>query len=160
MIILQNILNYRYDLVFSYWIFLWYLLYIFRIINISPKLALCLSIIENTILFLIMFFILKCSNETIIKFLIINTFIKVIPLYSIWNDKINWLKDIYYIFILFIIYIIWCYIFGNKIFDNQINLVKSNNYKKDNLKKFILYIMTPATPGTLLYDDLKKYLDN
>jgi len=102
-----------------------------------------------------MFFILKCSNETIIKFLIINTFIKIIPLYSIWNDKISWVKDIYYIFILFIIYIIWCYLFGNKIFDKQMNLV--NN---DNLKNFILYIMTPATPGTLLYDDLKKYLDN
>ena len=157
MIILENIANYRYDLVFSYWIFLWYLLYIFKIINFSPKLALCLSIIENIILFLIMFFILKSSKETITKFLIINTFIKIIPLYSIWNDKIIWKKDIVYIFILFIFYVIWCHLFAPKIFNNQMNLINKN---QNIFKKIILYIMTPVTPGTLLYDDIQKYLYN
>jgi hypothetical protein len=40
----------RFDLVFSYWIFAWYLLYMAKIIKYSPKLVIVLGIIENTAL--------------------------------------------------------------------------------------------------------------
>ena len=43
---------YRFDLLFSYWIFIWYLLYIFEIIDASPKLALIVGLIENAMLLL------------------------------------------------------------------------------------------------------------
>jgi hypothetical protein len=47
--------------------------------------------------------------ETIIKFIVINTFIKILPYYSIRNDKII-KKDIVASIVLFIIYIVWLYI--------------------------------------------------
>ena len=39
----------RGDLVFSYWIYVWYLLYIFKLIKYSPKLPLILGLIDNVI---------------------------------------------------------------------------------------------------------------
>ena len=39
--------RYRFDLVYSYWIFAWYLLYIFKIIPYNPKLVLIIGVVEN-----------------------------------------------------------------------------------------------------------------
>ena len=64
----------RFDFVFSYWIFAWYLLYMAKIVQPSPKLVILLGIIENTALLLGM--ILYGSNlRTISSFILINTFI-------------------------------------------------------------------------------------
>ena len=153
----KNITKYRFDLVFSYWIFAWYLLYIFKVVSYSPKLVLCISVIENTIVFMIMTFVLKSSMETILKFLMINTFIKIIPLYSVWSDKIHWKTDVYRIFVLFAIYVIWSSFFAKKIFEKQMNLIK-NDKNVNVYNKYMLYILTPITPGMLLYDDVQKYL--
>ena len=157
MISLKNITKYRFDLVFSYWIFLWYLLYIFGVVSYSPKLVLCISVIENTIVFLIMTFMLQSSTETIAKFVIINTFIKILPLYSVWKDKIHWKTDLYRIFILFVVYVIWCNFFVNKIVDKQLNLIR-NDKNTNSYNKYMLYILTPVTPGMLLYDDIQKLM--
>jgi hypothetical protein len=98
----------RSDYVFSYWIFLWFILYILKIIKYSPKFIIILGIIEN--FFVIIYLILKKSTlYKITKFIIINIIIKVIPLYIIWKDEIN-LKDIIVSIILFVIYLIWIYI--------------------------------------------------
>ena len=40
--------------------------------------------------------------------------LKIIPLYTIWNDKINY-KDIFFTFILFIIYLLIMYLNGKNI---------------------------------------------
>ena len=98
----------RLDLIFSYWIFAWYLLYITKITRYSPKFIIILGIIENMIL---LFFMIQNGStiETIIKFIVINTFIKILPYYSIRNDKII-KKDIVASIVLFIIYIVWLYI--------------------------------------------------
>jgi hypothetical protein len=106
----MNITKYRFDLVFSYWIFTWFLLYYFKIIQYSPKLALCISIIENAILFCVMLFILQTSWMVLVKFLLINTVIKIIPIYLVWKDKINWTQDIIKILSLFFVYAIWVYL--------------------------------------------------
>jgi len=98
----------RLDLIFSYWIFAWYLLYKTKITTYSPKFIIILGIIENMIL---LFFMIQNGStiETIIKFIVINIFIKILPYYSIRNDKIIQ-KDIIASIVLFIIYIIWLYI--------------------------------------------------
>jgi len=98
----------RLDLIFSYWIFAWYLLYITKITTYSPKFIIILGIIENIIL---LFFMIQNGStiETIIKFIVINTIIKFLPYYSMRNDKIIQ-KDIVASIVLFIIYIVWLYI--------------------------------------------------
>jgi hypothetical protein len=49
------------------------------------------------------------SKKTMIFFVIINVFIKVIPYYLLRNDKIT-MKDIYATCVVFMIFIIWLYI--------------------------------------------------
>ena len=119
---------YRFDLLFSYWIFAWYLLYIFNIINYSPKLALIIGIIENIGLFLFMMFSLHSSNKTILSFIFINILLKVIPLYTIWNDKIYWKKDLCRIIMLFLIYICLSTLLGYNVFTQQMKMI--NAFKK------------------------------
>lgn len=135
----MNITKYRFDLVFSYWIFTWFLLYYFKIIQYSPKLALCISIIENVILFCVMLFISNVSWMVLVKFLLINTIIKIIPIYLVWKDEINWLQDIIKILSLFFVYVIWVYL----------------NMKTENIFEIINTIVN-YRPGIQLLDLLIK----
>lgn len=119
----------RVDLVFSYWIFFWYILYALKYTKYNPKLVIGLGIIENFIMLLFMFYY-DTKLNTIIKFLIINFFIKIVPFYMLLNDTIK-ITDIYATIVLFIIYSIWVYLNGetvieyhNKIFES---LIKSKD---------------------------------
>ena len=81
-------MNPRFDLVFSYWIFVWYLLYIFKVTSYNPKLYLLLGLIENlAYLFLMIYY--KNSLLYISLFIFINVFIKVIPFMSLQNTDYN-----------------------------------------------------------------------
>ena len=100
----------RLDFVFSYWIFLWYLLFILGFKVWNPKLALIIGIIANSIKLIWMMW-----NSTIfylLLFIVINVFIKVIPLLTLWNCPINFVKDSCHLLILFIIYLIWLVLNG------------------------------------------------
>jgi hypothetical protein len=116
----------RFDFVFSYWIFAWYLLYMAKIVQPSPKLVILLGIIENTALLLGM--ILYGSNlRTISSFILINIFIKLLPYYSLRQEKIkssDWKPTV----IVFLLYCCWLYfnkedLTGNykKVFDSLIH---------------------------------------
>jgi hypothetical protein len=109
----------RFDFVFSYWIFAWYLLYIAKVVKYSPKLALGIGIAENAILLIAM--VLYGSNgRTILSFIFINTLIKLLPFYSLRRETIR-SADLLSTVILFAIYICWIYY-------NEQNL--TGNYKK------------------------------
>ena len=107
----------RIDFIFSYWIFLWYLLYIFGIVkNYNPKFAILCGTIENIIIVLFMFYY---KTKTILVFLFVIMFIilKLIPLFTLWKTKIHF-KDVIATILLFIIYLILMTIFNKKsIFD-------------------------------------------
>jgi hypothetical protein len=98
----------RADLVFSYWIYLWYILYAFKITDFSPKFPLIIGLIDNIIMLLLML-VYGTSRETIFYFLIINTLIKVVPLYYLRNEPIK-LKDIYFTVFLFIVFVGWLHL--------------------------------------------------
>ena len=73
----------RYDLVFSYWIFFWWILYILHLTgDYNPK-------------FLLLF-------------IIVNIFIKIIPIYFVWNHRIT-MNDIFVSGFLFCAYLFWLY---------------------------------------------------
>jgi hypothetical protein len=133
----------RIDLVFSYWIFFWYILYALKVTKYSPKLIIGLGIIENFIMLLLMFYY-KTKKETIIKFIIINFFIKIVPFYMVLNDKIK-LTDIYATIVLFVIYSLWVYLNGETIIEYHNKIFESLIYDKN------------ETPFMSLISYLQKY---
>jgi hypothetical protein len=98
----------RPDLVFSYWIYAWFVLYIFHFTTYSPKFPLILGLIDNIIMLILMLYF-GSKSKTIILFIIINTLIKVVPLYYLRNQKIH-IKDICFTVGLFVIFVIWLHI--------------------------------------------------
>ena len=119
----------RGDLVFSYWIYLWFILYEFKIINYSPKFPLILGLIDNIIM-LIMMLLYGTSHRTIFYFIIINTLIKVFPIYYLRNETIK-INDIYFTCVLFLIFIIWLHINKQSLIGNIKLIHDSLIYGKD-----------------------------
>jgi len=98
---------YRIDLYFSYWIFVWFLLYLFGIIRYNPKMAILFATIVNLFV-LVYLFIKDLSVRYISLFVIIQIIIKFIPYLFLY--KTHMLKrDYYATFSIFIIYLIWIY---------------------------------------------------
>jgi len=120
----------RFDLVFSYWIYVWYLLYALKIINYSPKFFLILGLIDNFFM-LIMMLLYGTSKKTIFYFIIINTIIKVVPIYYLRDEKIR-MKDIYFSLVLFIIFVIWLHMNEQSLIGNIKLVHDSLLYGKDN----------------------------
>lgn len=120
---------FRVDLVFSYWILFWYILYVLGYTKYNPKLAIVVGIIENFIMLLLMFYF-KTQFKSIIHFIIINIFIKIIPYYSIRNTVFSFM-DIMATVSIFIIYVIWLIINERDIIDLHrqifISLVENKN---------------------------------
>jgi hypothetical protein len=119
----------RPDLVFSYWIYFWYILYTFKLINYSPKFPLILGLIDNIIMFGLML-LYGTSRRTIVYFLIINTLIKVVPLYYLRNETIK-LKDVYFTFGLFVVFILWLHLNKQSLLGNIKLIYDSLLYGKD-----------------------------
>ena len=101
-------MDYRFDYVFSYWIFAWFILYQLNIIKYNPKIFLILASIEN---FIILYMMIYYKNDIkyILTFIFINIFIKVIPLIILWNTP-NDIHDFYAGIIIFLMYIGWLYL--------------------------------------------------
>lgn len=116
--------KYRIDIVLSYWIFIWYILYVNKIVPSSPKLALILASIENILYFGALIYVSAPVN-IIVLFVIINIGIKVLPLVSIWGDTIHLYRDLYVLAMVIIVYYMWVYfVAGTKIIDRQFEVMK------------------------------------
>ena len=120
----------------AYWIFFWFIIYQLNLIKFSPKFALIIGLIENFIM-LIMMLLYGTRIQTIFYFIIINTFIKVIPLYYLKNSNIYW-NDIYFTIILFIIFIIWLHINKKTLIGNLKLIHDSFIYNKNDTPLFSL----------------------
>ena len=119
----------RADLVFSYWIYFWYILYAFKFTNYSPKFSLILALIDNIIMLFLML-MYGTSKHTIFYFIIINTLIKVVPLYYLRHETIK-MKDIYFTILLFILFIFWLHINKQSLIGNLKLIHDSLLYGKD-----------------------------
>jgi hypothetical protein len=108
---------------------MWYLLYILQIVKYSPKFAIGLGIIENTILLCLMFYF-GTKTKSIIIFLIINVIIKIIPYYTLMSEKIK-IKDVFFTLVLFIIFIIWLHINKESLPENLKKIYDSLIYGKN-----------------------------
>jgi hypothetical protein len=128
----------RFDFVFSYWIFAWYMLYALRVTSYSPKAFLILSVSINIFIFLLMIYY-KNSILYISLFIIANFIIKVIPILLIHHIPIR-TRDYYAGVVIFLIYNIWLYINGTSFFE-----IMHNQYmailKNDARTPFMHYIV-------------------
>jgi hypothetical protein len=106
--------NKRLDYKFSYWILAAYLLFYFQVISYNPKHILILGLLFNSIQ-IIVFLWHKIAPIRLLRFIFVNTCIKLIPLYTIRNTTVTKKDDVFYLGLLFV-YIIWLYIndFGIK----------------------------------------------
>ena len=103
----------RPDYIFSYWIFVWYLLYITGLFTHNPKLAVIIGLVENLFVLLSMMYY-NVNLKNILYFMIVIIVIKVIPLWTLRNTVIS-KKDIYPTAGLFLMYLGWI-IWDEKVF--------------------------------------------
>jgi len=127
----------RIDLVFSYWIYFWYILYAFNLTNYSPKFPLIIGLIDNIFMFILML-AYGTSRRTIIYFLIINTLIKVIPLYYLRHEKIK-MKDVYFTLFLFIIFVLWLHLNSQSLIGNA-KVIHNSLLYGENKTPFMAFI--------------------
>jgi hypothetical protein len=109
------------SVIFSFWIFVWYLLYICNLTNYNPKFAIIVAIISNILVILMMIYY-KTKLKLMVLFIIIMCLIKLIPIYTIRNTKIT-KKDIIATFILLILYLIYLKL-NNKSMLLEMDIVK------------------------------------
>jgi len=102
----------RPDLIFSYWIFVWYLLYYFGFVSFNPKFAIICGIVENLFIMILMIYY-QTRIKLILLFLIMFFILKVFPIYTIWREKVR-ISDISATIALFGIYLFWVIIVNKK----------------------------------------------
>lgn len=117
------------DLIFSYWIFVWYILYLLRIVFINPKFALICGLTVNLII-LIILFQTNTKPRIFFSFFVVLFVSKLIPLFTIWNTKIK-RDDIYAMGCLFGIYLIWALVINNKKMIDFTNQIKDLTHNKN-----------------------------
>lgn len=135
------------DLILSYWIFLWFLLFCFGLIKFNPFLILCIGFLFS---FIEIYYLIynKASKYNIIKFSIINIIIKSIPIIIlILMNKNNYnINDIIFTIIFIVIYLLYLHINNtnviiiyNRILDGLL-YSKNSDYYKTIMSKLYDYI--------------------
>ena len=136
----------RPDLIFSYWIFFWFILYkIFKFRIDSPKLVIILGIIYNFYL-LFKMYTNNMDNYYIFSFFMTIVILKLIPLFYLRHERIK-KKDVItsmFVFGLFLLYI--TSYFGNvnrifKAYDKGEKNITSGNVNSSKNPLMMLFMM-------------------
>jgi len=139
----------------SYWFFVWFILFIFGIVKANPLffLIIALIFILTQVVYL---YLTKASFYNLTKYIIINLFIKIIPIFILilyYPISFNY-DDISFGLTLILIYIITMMFLGvNPIlaYYKIINIYKSNNNDNYNNDK---------TEVSKLYDNIYNFIYN
>jgi len=99
----------RLDFIFSYWILAWFIAFILGVVPYNPKWFLVVGLIENVLL------LVFTNIKHPLLFLLVNFFIKVLPLIAVWNMPTH-SKDLTVGLVLFIMYIAWMGLNNESIF--------------------------------------------
>jgi hypothetical protein len=108
-------MKYRFDLVFSYWIFTWFALHLLGFVRASPKLALEIGLTANVFIFIVMAIY---GNPNALFFAPINIALKAVPLYIVWNERVRWPEDAQTFGLVFAIYLFWTWAVGENVVAN------------------------------------------
>jgi hypothetical protein len=99
------------DMILSYWLFVWWIMYELGIVRENPKLMLIIGLIVNVIMLLIK---IVQGSGTLLPFVIINTIIKVFPLLMLMRTRISE-EDVEGSLIVVLIYVLWVILNVNKV---------------------------------------------
>lgn len=94
----------RIDLILSYWLFAWFILYALGVVEANPKLILLIGLVVNVMMLVVK--VVKRSR-TVIPFIIINTIIKVIPLVMLMHTEAITTMNIEATVIVILLFLIW-----------------------------------------------------
>lgn len=101
------------DLIFTYWIFAWFLLFYLVFPNLyNPKFALISGLIVNLVILCILIYNVV-PLFYVIGFMIVILVTKISPLYLIRKTKIR-TSDIYFTVCLFLLYVLYFWIKENR----------------------------------------------
>jgi len=129
----------RLDYILSNWIFIWFLIYYFKLLKIpNPKFALIIGLMLSLPILIILIYKNNINNHNI-KFIIVLFITKVIPLYLLRNNEIN-IIDIIAFGILFLLNIIYISIFEGG-FDNCLKILikRATNGIEGRLNNTLMY---------------------
>lgn len=107
----------RVDLVFSYWVAVWYLLYIGKMTTYSPKLMLFLGLCVNVAMLGAMLWY-GTAWSGILSFVLVNLVLKVYPLYTLRTEPLRW-REVYPSIAVFAIFGVWLHLHHTSLADNQ-----------------------------------------
>lgn len=107
----------RLDLILSYWLFFWWILYEIGIVKANPKLFLWIGLIVNIGMLVIK--VVKKSRTTI-PFIIVNTVIKILPLMMLMDTTITY-EDVKSSVVVLLLYLVWACLHAEKIKEHLAN---------------------------------------
>lgn len=107
----------RLDLILSYWLFFWWILYEIGIVKANPKLFLWIGLIVNIGMLVIK--VVK-KNRTTIPFIIVNTVIKILPLMMLMDTTITY-EDVKSSVVVLLLYLVWACLHAEKIKEHLAN---------------------------------------
>ena len=120
--------NLRIDYLFSYWIYVWFLIFYFTIDiknssasvfiqkHMNPTIALYFALFENIFTFIYVL-VVNADINIVFKFLLMIIVVKILPIYLIRDKKICYENDIYILFLIFGIYNIYLWINDTNIYN-------------------------------------------
>ena len=114
---------YRFDLYFSYWIFVWWILYMTKTTTTAPKLAIYFALMENLLMLGILIFY-KAPAKNIALFSLQLFVFKFFLLWSVWNVSIQWKSESFLLLFLLILYALWLWINKTNIYRIITNQIK------------------------------------
>jgi len=138
------------DVIFSFWIFIWFILYILFPLSVpSPLLALYIAFVVNVIE-LIYFIKIKIPFIRILQYIAMIVLIKVIPItiiYYYYDNEIKWRNDVLSTGSVFILHIIYLFVKGTDFITVNKKIVHSIeiNDKQTPLFKVFDYIHNVVT---------------
>ena len=130
--------------IFSYWIFIWFILYYFGLTKYNPLLLLLVGYIFTLFEFIYLI-INKTSKYNLIKFFLINILIKFIPILLIIKFPLRFnLDDIYVSIYLIITYLIIMSIMNKNPYEYYKLMINTYIYNDNKSKTYI----------SIMYDNL------
>lgn len=104
--------TFRYDLVLSNWVFVWFLLYYVGVVPFSPLFAILIGLASNTYEFLS-----KQKDESVAwrkNYILWNVNIKILPAAILLarRDKIRWKKDLLVMAGFYVLFLFWVFVNG------------------------------------------------
>ena len=130
--------------IFSYWIFIWFILYYFGLTKYNPLLLLLVGYIFTLFEFIYLI-INKTSKYNLIKFFIINVLIKFIPILLIIKFPLRFnLDDIYVSIYLILTYLIIMSIMNKNPYEYYKLMINTYLYNDNEYKSYI----------SIMYDNL------